>query len=268
MLIDLTYSCSMGCSHCISDCKADQRHIPLPVFKDTLKFLEKENVMVWNFSGGEIFEHPEILSMLQILEEFLHSSNTRHAIALITNGRRLVQDKNIYNAVAELKKKLRKDHLIIQVTDDPRFYPTQLTTKEIYWLKKLDAIVEGVPSDPCNKEKCLYPQGRALVNYPDAEWNTKAPKCANCRLLGGLAGQTFTGLVKTMFANGKTCTPAIAPDGSIKIGESALCPAVASIYDSDTEIIEKIRKFNCHQCEIPWSVLKDTNPVVYAMLSK
>ena len=27
------------------------------------------------------------------------------------------------------------------------------------------------------------------------------------------------------------CVPVIAPDGSIKLGESALCPPVASIYD-------------------------------------
>ena len=35
----------------------------------------------------------------------------------------------------------------------------------------------------------------------------------------------------TLLSKGKMCVPVIAPDGSIKLGESALCPPVASIYD-------------------------------------
>ena len=35
----------------------------------------------------------------------------------------------------------------------------------------------------------------------------------------------------TLLSKGKMCVPVIAPGGSIKLGESALCPPVASIYD-------------------------------------
>ena len=58
----------------------------------------------------------------------------------------------------------------------------------------------------------------------------------------------------------------IAPDGSIKLGESALCPPAATIYDTDREIIEKIKKFQCHACKIAFGRLKKMNPVAYDML--
>ena len=40
---------------------------------------------------------------------------------------------------------------MIQVTDDPRYYPDPLTDKEKYWLRKLVAIIDTVPSDPKDK---------------------------------------------------------------------------------------------------------------------
>ena len=72
---------------------------------------------------------------------------------------------------------------MIQVTDDPRYYPDPLTDKEKYWLRKLVAIIDTVPSDPKDKSRCLYPQGRVLVNHSDDNWNTVGPKCANCILI-------------------------------------------------------------------------------------
>ena len=66
--------------------------------------------------------------------------------------------------------------------------------------------------------------------------------------------------------HGKFCTPVIAPNGDIKVGESALCPSVASIYDPDDEIMRKIRETKCHQCKIAWEKLKENNPMAYQML--
>ena len=70
-----------------------------------------------------------------------------------------------------------------------------------------------------------------------------------------------------LLAHGRVCTPVIAPDGSIKVGESALCPSVASIYDSDSEIISKISKSGCRACKIPWKILEASNPAAYNILN-
>ncbi len=45
------------------------------------------------------------------------------------------------------------------------------------------------------------------------------------------------------------CTPHISIDGSIKLGESDLCPACASIYDEPKEIIRKIQAFKYNKYE-------------------
>lgn len=284
MLVELTYACNMGCTHCLSDCKPNGEHMSIDTFKDVLKFMVNHTIPTWMFSGGEMFEHPEILTMLDMIEsahkDICNTIHMRLPITFITNGRELVRNKTIYNAVADMQKRLGKSCVLIQVTDDPRFYPDPLSDKEKYWLKKLNAIVNTVPNNPNDKTSCLYPQGRALTNFPDANWNTIGPKCANCILIAKCiliknyvskttqtASSPFTELVNYLFSIHKFCTPVIAPNGDIKIGESALCPAVANIYQTDTEIMKGIRHCKCHQCTIPWNKLKETNPSAYQMLT-
>lgn len=270
MLIELTYACSMNCSHCMSDCKPDGQHMSKEVLNDVFDFYRKNVLMsIFGhpliFSGGEMFEHPDILALLDMIDHELERIAVIPVI-FITNGRELVRNKENYKKVEYLQKKYGKKRIMIQVTDDKRFYKDRLTEKEKYWLKKLDAIIDTVPSDKNDRSKCLYPQGRALKNYSEENWNTKAPKCVNTRLLVKQGIDNIHDMVETITAHGKMCTPTIAPDGSIKLGESALCPSVATIYDSDEEIIEKIKVFNCSACKIPWERLKEANPIAYKML--
>lgn len=56
MLIDLTYRCSMGCNHCMSDCKPDGTDMAPEILEDVLAFCKKNEVPSLIFSGGEMFE--------------------------------------------------------------------------------------------------------------------------------------------------------------------------------------------------------------------
>lgn len=218
MLVEITYACKMNCSHCMSDCKPDGMSMSLATLEDTLKFMVKHRIPTRSFSGGEMFEHPEIMDVLKLIETYWQKSIVKCPISFITNGRELVRNQEIYNAVADFQKKYSKRNILIQVTDDERFYPDPLTSKEKYWLGKLNAIIEPVPSNPMDKSKCLYPQGRALINHPDSNWNTIGPKCANCILITKQKPNiTFNGLVNTLLSHGKTCTPVVAPDGSVNL---------------------------------------------------
>lgn len=266
MIIELTYACKMGCNHCMSDCKPDGKNMSVDTFKDVLDFTIRNHVPNWVFSGGEIFEHPDILEILKIIEENIDSKVYTGPVTFITNGRELARNMEIYEAVTEFQRKRKKSLTLIQVTDDPKFYPDPLTKKDIYRLNKLDAIIEGVPGNKNDPDQCLYPHGRALENFPDAKWNTVGPKCGNCILIANQGANTFTKLVYTLLSVGKMCTPVIDPEGNIKVGESALCPAVASIYDSDEEIMNKIKNHKCKACTIAWDRLKETNPRAYEML--
>lgn len=51
MLVELTYACSMGCTHCMSDCKPNGEHMPVKVVEDTLDFMVKNRIPTWSFSG-------------------------------------------------------------------------------------------------------------------------------------------------------------------------------------------------------------------------
>ena len=180
MLIELTYACSMGCSHCMSDCKPDGQHMTEEVLNDVFDFLKNHNILQisnhpLSFSGGEMFENPDILRLLDVIEERWDKATP---IIFITNGRQLVRDKENYKKVEHLQKKYGKKRIMIQVTDDPRFYLDKLSEKEKYWLGKLDALIDTVPGNMHDSKKCLYPQGRALDNYSDEYWNTIGPKCA------------------------------------------------------------------------------------------
>lgn len=85
MIIDLTYACKMGCSHCMSDCKPEGENMPIQVLKDSLNFLKKYKILTWCFSGGEIFEHPDILEILEIIETEWMKESFRIPLFLTSN---------------------------------------------------------------------------------------------------------------------------------------------------------------------------------------
>lgn len=112
MIIDLTYHCSMGCTHCMSDCKPDGRHMPLSVFEDTLAFIDKYSVSAVHFSGGEIFEHPDIVKILERIGDFVEQRRKRMMllwpIGLLTNGRKLANTMEYQEAYLNLRNRIGK----------------------------------------------------------------------------------------------------------------------------------------------------------------
>lgn len=262
MLIDLTYRCNMGCSHCMSDCRSDGEDMKPETLTDVLDFYKKNKIPNLVFSGGEMFENMYILELLEIIEK---KWDKKFPLTFITNGRKLSSDPDIFEAVQGLQGKYGKRMVLIQVTDDPRFYPQLLTEKQKYRLKKLNAIIEGVPG---SGDKCLYPQGRAVENFDDSWWNTIAPKCANVRLLSKQGIHSIQGIVMTLLQAGKVCTPSISPTGEIKLGESALCPSVASIYDDEEDIIKGILGCRCQSCKYAWEQMQSKNARAYQMLTE
>lgn len=270
MLIDLTYKCSMGCTHCMSDCNKNGEEMSLDVLNDVCNFIHERRIdtvqpLILGISGGEIFEHSQILECLDIIFERF-GSRKNIAFMLATNGRVLSETPEYLEYIKVLKNKYGKHKIMVQVTDDDRFYPTKLTRKQSYSLEKIGAVIDTVPGSKEDRKRCLYPQGRALSNYDESYWNTIAPKCVNCRLMAYQGIHTFKDLVQTMTIHMKNCTPVISPLGEIKLGESRLCPSVATIYDSDAEIFEKIRNCKCNNCQESIKIFSRDNLVLSNLL--
>ena len=264
MMIAVTYKCSMGCSHCISDCNPDGEHMSVDTFTDAMDFLLTHRVPVWVISGGEMFEHPHIEEILDALWAVLRADNYTAAVTLTTNGQELANNDKLLNMLSNMSNQL--PNLFTQVTYDPRFYPKQLSYVQQQKLKSSvkNLVIEEVPHHGSSRKQCLYPQGRA-VNYTESWYFTKGPKCGNVRLLAKQT-RSFQQLLMGLTMHRFSCTPVIAPDGSIKCGESALCPKVASIYDSDEEIMQKIRAMSCQSCQYSFEQMKETNPAAYKFL--
>ena len=252
MKVDITYKCSMNCSHCLSNCDERGQHMTLDTFDKVIEF-HRENYQGYILlTGGEIFEHP------QIKEFITKAAENFETVMLLTNGQKISSDEELYNFVRDIILR-HKGKILMQVTNDPRYYPQKLSPHQQTMLRKIGVKhIEPVQG--------LYPQGRALLNHKGANWLTIAPKCANVRLLARQIYRYFNEILEIMEQHGKYCTPTISPDGNIRLGESALCPACANIDDSSTDIVQKILAFKCTQCKIPLERLKKNNPTAYKMI--
>lgn len=254
----------MGCKHCISDCDESGEHMSVQTFSDALEFVTYHRIPVLVISGGEMFEHPQIEEILDTLWSVLRSSDYFVAVTLTTNGQELANNDKLLHIVSKMSKQL--PNLFTQVTYDPRFYPKRLSYVQQNKLRSAisNIIIEDVPQYGSSKKQCLYPQGRAL-NYPESWYYTKGPKCGNVRLIAKQVN-TFDDLILQLTMHQKSCIPVIAPDGSIKCGESRLCPKVSSIYDRDEDIMQNIIGMNCKACKYSFEQMKKTNPRAYDML--
>lgn len=239
MLIDITDKCSLECKHCLSSCTKDGQHMSEQTFRDVITFLIKNELCdCIIISGGEPTEHPEFVQFLHRLTARLKAEDVRSFITITTNGFWCLENPELAKSVVVDTDKIK---VVWQVSTDTRYYPKDLPVHKKLWREPGFVLCEH-----CVEQ--IYPQGRALEN--DIPWKAKASKCFNIRALSKqLANPTVTSVVKRLIDFKKFCTPRININGGISLGESRLCPTVATIYDDPEVIIKKIQEFQCHGCD-------------------
>ena len=119
MKLDLTYKCSMGCSHCMSACTENGEEMEMDVLADVMIFIKKHRIPYVLVSGGELFEHSRILDCMKMI---LENTDAKTPIMITTNGRILSSDIDTLEKFKEIIAPHKK-RIIMQVTDDGRFYP-------------------------------------------------------------------------------------------------------------------------------------------------
>lgn len=227
----------MGCSHCMDDAKADcDKHMTEEIFRKAIDFNLKYDASI-TITGGEPTENPQFWKFMDILAEKI-SKKSFIAVTVCTNGMNFTND-DVYTIRALREKAGTKNLFLFQVTHVPKYYPIPIDmTLDIY-------KEPGV--EIADKIKYLQYAGRAK-NHP--EWNfynPTGPKCFNFRSMTR-GGMNLTTAVTFLRNSGKFCTPQISWDGHIKVGETTLCPNVAYITDSESQILKKIREFKCSGC--------------------
>lgn len=240
MLIKITNFCSMGCSHCMENSTVAGQHMTRETFLAALGLTERLEGLAWQrgipklllISGGEATEHPDIE---WFLETALAAGYQRF---LITNGMWLDNP--------ELRGKiLRPDwtDLMVQVTNDPRFYPS---------------APKAVPTD--DPRVVFVPSLTVLVTLgrlkrsrlPATPPIRKGPTSFNFRSLT----RSFRDVREAIFmlraraAMGLSghCSPSISSDGSIVAGETSNCFSVGGVHSSAEEITRALLAMQCNRC--------------------
>ena len=243
MLIKITDKCSMGCTHCLSDCKPDGKHMSFETFKKVITFhFDRAGNSPILISGGEPTEHPEFEKFIGYLLTYKLLSEASKLtklppITVTTNGRWLVSNMNFVKYLENASHTCNE--IMFQVVIDDRYYPTHVD-EEVLSSSKMIVVCHEVPA--------IYPQGRALQN--NIPTNRKSSNCFNVRAITKqLKPSALREIVEMQNLRGHMCTPHIDIDGNIKLGESRLCPVCSNIHKTDEEIINDIMNFQCHQCD-------------------
>lgn len=230
MMIKITEHCSMGCSHCMNRALPNGKHMDFNTFKKAIEFQRKHGALICLISGGEPTEHPDFTSFIDYALNTL--KDTFFVVA--TNG---VWMQDNYDKVEHFSN-LYGIRLTFQVTNDARYYPTKVDLT----LPVLNQCGNVYSSD---KISHIYPQGRALDN--GYSWKSKCSRCFNVRAIAHQVEHiTLKELIETLGL--KVCTPHITINGSIKLGESDLCPVCSHIDKSEEEIMQDILSFRCQGC--------------------
>lgn len=259
MLIKITEKCSMGCTHCLSDCKPTGQHMSMETLVDVIRFCNEEiDIFTPLIAGGEPGEHPQFVEMCLMFIESVSKQPLKFA-SILTNGSWIEEDENKAKSLLDYAKS-KGVQLTIQITSDPRYYPRKVNIPKKIARHK-DVFIDKCPT--------LNPQGRALNLSNDKDFfTTGAPSCCNARLVARqdiVKGMSFAEYITTLRKAGKMCIPSIDIDGSIKAGESRLCPAVGTIYDNPKDILKGIAKLECRNCTMAFEKFKEKHGDAYQM---
>lgn len=240
MLLKITESCHMGCSHCLDDAKPCENHMTFRVFQDAISFFNQFGGIELIISGGEPTDNPDCLDMLKYALERSHGSTGTGVchITLATNGMNIAKSHDMQSYIMLLMDRYH-DKLSVQVTHVDQYYPQEVDFSSNFFKCKGVVI--------CREIEAMYPIGRARDN--NLPWQSKCSKCFNIRS----AVRSTEDLGKsTLMLNlkNKFCTPQVDIYGNIKLGESRLCPVASSIYKPTEQIIEDICNFTCSECDM------------------
>ena len=246
MLLKITEKCSMGCTHCLSDCKPDGKHMSFEMLQQSLDFILNNKLS--NFviiSGGEPCEHPEWMKFAKYVIERCCNSKTYVAVMITTNGFWFAEHQD--KALELLNTAEISNLLSVQVSTDKRYYTKQIPLDLPLWSNPhIELCVDCV--------QMMTPLGRAKTN--DLHFNDhKASSCFNIRSVAHQmrhqnGSVTLCELIHKMESMMRFCQPAITIEGKIQLSESNTCPVVSDIFKPNHEIMQDILNFNCNHCHL------------------
>lgn len=231
MMIKITEKCSMGCSHCLNNATSNGRHMTDDTYKKVIEFQQQYGGLFCMITGGEPSEHPAFKAYIAYAKKKLPDV----FITVATNGLWMIGN---YYYIKTMYEKY-KETLLFQVCNDPRYYPIPIDFSHPVFQLPNVIVIKEVPK--------IYPQGRALIN--NLQWNAQGSKCFNVRAVAHqVEYKSLEYIIAMLAVKERICTPHISIDGSIRLGESDLCPVCSHIDKEEHEIVQDILSFRCQKC--------------------
>ncbi len=240
MLVKITNYCSMHCRHCMEDSTITGQHMTREIFLAALALTERLEGLAWSrgvpklllLSGGEATEHPDV-------EWFLET-------ALAAGYRRLLITNGMWLDDPELRAKiLRPDwtDLMVQVTNDPRFYP-----KAPKAVPTDDPRVLFVPSLTVLVTLGRLKRSRLPASPPVRKGPTSFNLRSLTRSLRDIREALFTLRARAAMGMSGHCSPSISSDGTIVAGETSNCFPIGDVYSSAEDVTRALIEMTCNKC--------------------
>jgi hypothetical protein len=183
-------------------------------------------------SGGEPTEHPDIEQIIaKVLSQGL-------VAMLLTNGMWLA-DKEKKRSI--LRDEWEYPRLLIQVTNDKRFYPKKPPRCDD---QRIGAFVTSL--------SLMMPVGRFKGKVHDEVPMRTAPACFNLRSMTRQFGsvQRAISMLRLRGSSGLSgqCIPSISANGDLVAGEGRFCHKVGTVDSSVREVTDAILGMRCSRC--------------------
>lgn len=200
MLIAVTTRCDMGCSHCMASCTPSGEDMAIDNFRLAIDEISKVDKIVL-LTGGEPLLHPDIWDMID------YARKSGLFVILISNGYYL----GLYEAECETRLKEPVSRFLVQVTNDPRYYPKRIPDMKVIWrLEKYGlGFTDRIPT--------LSALGRAKDNGLESH-GRNFPMCANSILCANQTPDLRTAIAALM-RFGKNCHFTIMPNMDVMLSE-------------------------------------------------
>lgn len=240
MHLKITNRCGMGCTHCMENSlPLTDTFMTMETFRAALAFTRRIEEAAWMLgcapaillSGGEPTEHPEIVEMLSLLVK------ERFVPVLISNGMFLADEK-LREAI--LRPSWRS--LMVQVTHDPRYYPSrpppEIEDDRVEYRRSLGGMLPLGRFKPADRAGEVLRQGPTSFNLRSAGLHFRDFAAAVCarRLASGVTG------------NGN-CAPSITHEGDVVAGESRFCWKLGTVHSTNEELTRAILGMgSCNRC--------------------
>jgi hypothetical protein len=216
------------------------QHMTRETFLAALDFTRRVEDFAWQqgilplvlLSGGECTEHPDFVWMLETVVA------QKLVPVLITNGMWLADDK--------LKAAILRPewpHMIVQVTNDPRFYPKAppaCDDPRISFVPSLTVFVTlGRAARKKNPERHGVPERHGPTSF-----NLRSIT----RQFGSIEQAVAVLRARAMMGKNGHCTPSISENGDVMAGETRNCFKIGTVQSTSAELTKALVEMRCNRC--------------------